>query len=119
MASFQKYTTKQGQMWLFKIDTGINPETGKRQTTTRRGFKTKKEAQLAFAKVELELANGGISLNNNHLTYKDVFDQWFSYHSKTIKTSTKKSIESKFSKHVLPRFGQLKIREITRPYCQK
>lgn len=30
MASFQKYSTKQGQLWLFKMDTGINPDTGKR-----------------------------------------------------------------------------------------
>ncbi|WP_245987506.1 tyrosine-type recombinase/integrase [Ureibacillus endophyticus] len=30
-----------------------------------------------------------------------------------------KSIESKFNKHILPRFGQLKIRDITKTYCQK
>jgi integrase len=118
MASFQKYTTKQGQMWLFKLDTGINPETGKRQTTTRRGFKTKKEAQAFAAKLEQEIANG-ILINNNNLTYSEVFNQWFSNHSKTIKTSTEKSIESKFKKHILPRFGKLKMKEITKPYCQK
>lgn len=118
MASFQKYSTKQGQMWLFKLDTGINPETGKRQTTTRRGFKTKKEAQAVAAKLEQEIANG-ILINNNNLTYSEVFNQWFSNHSKTIKTSTKKSIESKFKKHILPRFGKLKMKEISRPYCQK
>ncbi|MGG3943019.1 site-specific integrase [Peribacillus psychrosaccharolyticus] len=118
MASFQKYTTKQGQMWLFKLDTGINPETGKRQTTTRRGFRTKKEALQAASRVEQELSNG-LSLSNNNLTYKDVFDQWFSNHSKTIKTSTQKSIESKFSKHIIPRFGKLKIKEINKTYCQQ
>ena len=118
MASFQKYTTKQGQMWMFKTDTGINPETGRRQTTTRRGFKTKKEAQIAVAKLEQEIASG-ISIKNDNLTFQDVYDQWFSNHSKTIKLSTKKAIESKFNKHILPRFGKLKIKEITRPYCQK
>ncbi|MFJ7978537.1 tyrosine-type recombinase/integrase [Peribacillus sp. NPDC096379] len=49
----------------------------------------------------------------------EVFDQWFLNHSKTIKTSTKKSIESKFNKHILPLFGKLKMKEITRPYFQK
>ncbi|WP_157087735.1 Arm DNA-binding domain-containing protein [Oceanobacillus damuensis] len=29
----------------------INPETGKRQLTTRRGYKTKKELQTAVAKL--------------------------------------------------------------------
>ena len=61
MASFQKYTTKQGQMWMFKMDTGINPETGKRQTTTRRGFKTKKEAQSAATKLEQEISERNIN----------------------------------------------------------
>ncbi|MGZ9871796.1 site-specific integrase [Priestia endophytica] len=118
MASFQKYSTKQGQKWMFKMDTGINPETGKRQTTTRRGFKTKKEAQIAAAKLEQDIVSG-ISIGNSNLTFQDVYNQWFFNHSKTIKLSTKKAIESKFNRHILPRFGKLKIKEITRPYCQK
>ncbi len=118
MASFQKYTTKKGQMWLFKVDTGVNPLNGKRQTTTRRGFKTKKEAQLAAKKLEQEI-NEGLLINNNHLTYEDVYKQWFKNHSKTIKLSTQKIIESKFKKHILPRFGKVKIKEITKLYCQK
>lgn len=105
-------------MWLFIIDTGIDPKTGKRQQAKRRGFKTKKEAQQAVLELEQQLANG-YSLNYNNLTYKDVYDQWFSTHVQTIKMSTQKSINSKFSKHILPRFGQLKIKDITKAYCQK
>lgn len=105
-------------MWLFKMDTGINPQTGKRKTTTRRGFKTKKEAQIAANKLEQELISG-TSIDNINITFEDVFTQWFSSHSKTIKPSTRKSIESKFKKHILPRFGKLKINEITKAYCQK
>ncbi|PGX73784.1 site-specific integrase [Priestia megaterium] len=118
MASFQRYSTKQGQMWLFKMDMGVNPQTGKRKTTTRRGFKTKKEAQIAAGKLEQELLSG-ISITNSNITFNETFAQWFSNHSKTIKPSTKKSIESKFKKHILPRFGKLKINDITRPYCQQ
>ncbi|AEN91942.1 Lambda integrase-like protein(Phage) [Priestia megaterium WSH-002] len=118
MASFQRYSTKQSQMWLFKMDMGVNPQTGKRKTTTRRGFKTKKEAQIAAGKLEQELLSG-TSLTNSTITFNETFAQWFSNHSKTIKPSTKKSIESKFKKHILPRFGKLKINEITRPYCQQ
>ncbi|MDF2947606.1 MAG: integrase [Bacillales bacterium] len=118
MASFQKYITKHGQLWLFKMDTGINPATGKRQTTTRRGFKTKKEAQLAASKLEEELQSG-ILINNNNLTFYDVFILWFNQHKKSIKLSTIKIIESKFKSHILPRFGQLKIKDINKIYCQK
>ncbi|UOQ44583.1 site-specific integrase [Halobacillus salinarum] len=118
MASFQRYLTQQGQKWLFKTDTGVDPKTGKRRTTTRRGFKTKKEAQLAASKLEQEIASG-LFLQNDNLTYKEVFNQWYENHSKTIKVSTKKRIESMFKKHILPRFGKLKIKDITRSYCQE
>jgi hypothetical protein len=90
VASFQKYTTKHGQMWMFKIDTGVNPATGKRQTTTRRSFKTKKEAQSAATKLEHEIAIGSLVTNNN-ITYQDLFEQWFTNHVNTIKISTKKN----------------------------
>ncbi|MFC5713828.1 tyrosine-type recombinase/integrase [Thalassorhabdus alkalitolerans] len=118
MASFQKYTTQQGQKWMFKMDVGINPETGQRKTTTRRNFRTKKEAQVAASKLEQEIASG-LFLQNDSLTFKEVFNQWYENHSKTIKVSTKKRIESMFNKHILPRFGKLKIKDITRPYCQE
>lgn len=118
MASFQKYTTKQGQKWLFKMDTGKNPETGERQTTTRRGFKTKKEAQEMAAILEQELTSGIVVINNS-LLYEDVFNQWFTQHAKTIKESTKKTIESKFKKHILPRFGKIRVKDISKAYCQQ
>lgn len=38
---------------------------------------------------------------------------------KTIKASTKKTIESKFKKHILHRFATLKIKDISKAYCQK
>jgi len=118
MASFQKYSTKQGQMWMFKMDTGVDPQTGKRLTTTRRGYKTKKEAQVAATRLETQI-NDGVLVNNSNITFNEVYTQWFTNHSKTIKLSTMKSIESKFKKHILPRFGQLKIKEINKSYCQK
>ncbi|MBM7096652.1 site-specific integrase [Bacillus sp. H-16] len=117
MASFQRYSTKKGQMWLFKTRTVIDPSTGKAKQTTRRGFKTKKEAIKAANKFEQEIESG-LSLQYDSLTFQDVFDQWYANHSKTIKVSTKKRIESMFKKHILPRFGRLKLKEITRSYCQ-
>jgi hypothetical protein len=52
------------------------PETGKRHTTTRRGFKTKKEVQIVAAKLEQELASG-IPIRNDNLTFHDVFISGF------------------------------------------
>jgi len=117
MASFQKYDTKEGQKWMFVEDIGIDPKTGKRQQVRRRGFKTKKEAQLAAAKLKQDVHNG--SFTNIDFTFNDVYNQWFEQHSKTIKPSTLKAILSKFKKHILPNFGYLKVKDITRAYCQQ
>ena len=38
MASFQKYITNKGERWKFTIEDGIDPVTGKRRRTTKRGF---------------------------------------------------------------------------------
>jgi integrase len=118
VASFQKYQTKEGQRWMFKMYTTPDPETGQKKQTTRRGFKTKKEAMVAAAKLDQEVESG-IIVNNNNVTYEDVYIQWFSNHTKTIKISTKKTIESKFRTHILPRFGKLKIKDISKAFCQK
>lgn len=118
LASYQKYQTKEGQRWMFKMYTTPDPQTGIKKQTTRRGFKTKKEAMAAAIQLEQEVVNG-VLINNNNLTYEEVFNQWFSNHSKTIKESTKKTIESKFRSHILPRFGKLKIKDISKAYCQK
>ena len=45
MAYFRKVPSKKaksGYTWSFTIETGVNPLTGKRKQTTRRGFATKR-----------------------------------------------------------------------------
>ena len=50
MATFKQYEKKNGtKAWLFKGYLGTDPLTGKEIHTTRRGFATKKEANLAQA----------------------------------------------------------------------
>ena len=49
----KKYTTKNGETrYLFQTYLGIDPLTGKERRTTRRGFKTMKEAKQAGLKVK-------------------------------------------------------------------
>ncbi|MCI1135034.1 Arm DNA-binding domain-containing protein [Enterococcus gallinarum] len=44
----KEYTKKDGsQAYLIKVYLGIDPLTGKKRFTTRRGFRTQKEAKMA------------------------------------------------------------------------
>ncbi|KLV18479.1 tyrosine-type recombinase/integrase [Bacillus altitudinis] len=114
MASFRKHSNGS---WEYRIKIK-DPISRKFKEKSKRGFPTKKAAQLAAAKIEQEI-NTGTYITNNSTTFKQVFDNWWISHSKTLKPSTQYTLGSKFKKHILPRFGHLKIQDITKEYCQK
>ncbi|MEI7027578.1 site-specific integrase [Paenibacillus sp. y28] len=118
MASFQKYETKDGIRWMYKYYGEIDPRNGKKKQSTKRGFKTKKEAQLDAAKTEQELANGTFISEDKTLTFQQLYEQWYSTVSSTYKPSTKKAVQHKFNKRILPHFGNLKVKDISKAYCQ-
>ncbi|OMC95952.1 site-specific integrase [Paenibacillus odorifer] len=118
MASFQKYMTKDGPRWLYKYYGEINPNTGKKKPSTKRGFKTKKEAQLDAAQIEKEVAEGSFVTQDKTTTFQQVYEQWYETNSPNFKPSTKKAVLSKFKRQLLPHFGAIKMRDITRSYCQ-
>lgn len=52
----KQYKKKNGEKaWYFKTYLGIDPLTGKKKYTTKRGFRTQKEAKTALSRLELEL----------------------------------------------------------------
>lgn len=119
MAIVKQYIKKDGsKAYMFQTYIGTDPFTGKRLKTTRRGFKTKKEANLALSKLQLDVAHSGASQQNNYL-FSDVFQMWYKQYSKTVKPSTLTSLESKYKKRLEPKYGKLKIKKITTVYCQK
>lgn len=50
------YVKKDGETYfMFKVFIGINPLTGKHQYTTRRGYKTFNDAEMAYKQLLLEM----------------------------------------------------------------
>lgn len=103
---------------MFNLYLGIDPVTGKKKRTTRRGFTSRKEANLALSKLRLELEDQGIG-SINTLSFQEVYELWIDQHSKEVKITTYDAIVSKFKSRILPKFGHMKINSITRVYCQK
>ncbi|MNB67194.1 Transposase [compost metagenome] len=118
MASFQKYDTKDGSRWMYKYYGPINPGTGKAKPSTKRGFKTKKEAQLHAAQTEREI-NEGTFITDKESTFESVYTLWFKTNAPIWKPPTRKAVKSKFKAQILPHFGQMKIKDITKAYCQE
>ena len=119
MATIKKYTKKDGTTaYMFQAYLGIDPLTGKSKRTTRRGFKTQKEAKLALSRLELEVDTKGF-VKQNYSTFKDVYELWYAQYVNTVKPITASHTERMFRLHILPEFGNTRINKITKLMCQK
>ena len=87
MATFKQYDKKDGsKAWQFQSYLGINPANGKPIKTTRRGFKTKKEAQLELNRLLVNFEQNGLEKTYDE-TFQEVFNLWFENYQKTVKES--------------------------------
>lgn len=119
MTTIKSYTLKNGEKrYQFQIYVGIDPLTGKEQRTTRRGFKTKKEAQLSLARLKLEIENGNFKKEQAE-TFQEIYDIWMEQYPLTVEASTLRKTVSSFEIHILPSLGRYKIDKITVEVCQK
>lgn len=119
MATFKQYEKKDGsKAWLFQAYLGIDQLTGKEIRTTRRNFRTKKEAQLALSRLQVDFENNGLEKRNDE-RFKEVYELWLEVYRSTIKEVTLIKTEIKFNKWILPVYGNMKIKDVTTKHCQK
>ena len=102
--------------YMVKLYLGIDDK-GRRKETTRRGFKTKKEALLCEAKIKTEIANNGL-LNTDVTTFKEIYELWYEGYQHTIKESTL-VVNSYVFKLLLDKLEHIQLKKITLPFCQK
>lgn len=119
MATIKQYETKKGKFWYYKAYLGIDPTTGKQVATTKRGFKTKKEAQLALSRLQVDYEKNGLNKPAASQTFQEIFDLWKENYKLTVKESTYCKAISQYEVHTLPVFGKKKIDEITVTDIQK
>jgi integrase len=118
MAIIKKYIKKDGSTaYQFNAYLGVDPLTGKKKRTTRRGFKTSKEARLALARLQLEVDTQGF-VKQNFTTFEAVYELWYSSYVNTVKPITADNTERMFRLHILPIFGNYRINKITKVMCQ-
>ncbi|MGM0238380.1 tyrosine-type recombinase/integrase [Enterococcus sp. AZ103] len=118
MAMIKQYQKKNGdKAWYFKTYLGINPATGKKQYTTKRGFRTQKEAKIALARLELQAKDNKYTPQSN-VTYGEVAVMWLKRYKNTVKESSYNRVYAIFQSNILPLFKEKRISQITIPYCQ-
>lgn len=120
----KKYTTKNGETrYLFQTYLGIDPITGKERRTTRRGFKTMKEAKQAERNLLLDVEENGLPSNQSDgfqdPTFEELAQLWLENYKTTVKPSTFENVKSKVETMTEEHFKELKLKKITVAYCQK
>ena len=120
----KKYTTKNGETrYLFQTYLGIDPTTGKERRTTRRGFKTMKEAKQAERNLLLDVEENGLPSNQSdgfqNPTFEEIAYLWLESYKTTVKASTFGLTENKLKQLIKDHFEGMKIKKISVPYCQK
>ena len=120
----KKYTTKNGETrYLFQTYLGIDPATGKERRTTRRGFKTMKEAKQAERNLLLDVEENGLPSNQSDgfrdPTFEELASLWLENYKTTVKPSTFENVRSKVEKMTEEHFKEMKLKKITVAYCQK
>lgn len=112
MASFKPYTGADGkETWLFKVDAGKDPKTGKRQQLTRRGFKDERTARKACDRLIKEIEDGKtvkVPTLKEHIT--DFFETIV---INKISQGTYNSHWIIAEKYIIPRLGFMKMDKIT------
>jgi integrase len=120
MQKIVKYKTADNELrYEFQLYLGIDPQTGRKKRTRRRGFKTKKSAELALSRLKLELANKGTLKRDNNILFSKVYNEWFEQYVNTVRESTYTKTQGMFNKHILPAFGDKRIRTITIDQVQR
>lgn len=120
----KKYTTKNGETrYLFQTYLGIDPLTSKERRTTRRGFKTIKEAKQAERNLLLDVEENGLPSNQSDgfqdPTFEELASLWLENYKTTVKPSTFENVQSKVEKMTEEHFKEMKLKKITVAYCQK
>ncbi|WP_144526167.1 tyrosine-type recombinase/integrase [Bacillus pumilus] len=118
MASIQKYETKKGIRWMYVIENGIDPKTGKRQRIPKRGFLREKDAKQAAAEMEYILGKVKLDMKNK-ITFKELCDEWHSvYKLSGVKNSTLRT-RRKEIRYLNKHLGHKKVKDISDKDYQK
>lgn len=116
MTAIKEYKTKNGEKrYMFHIYLGINPANGKEIHGNKRGFKTKREANIEMNRLKANWLDDleRKSEEQEIKTYKQVYELWMEEYRSTVKESTLFKTEQLFKRHIIPAFGSLNVMDIT------
>lgn len=117
----KEYKLKDGTIrYMYSGYYGTDPLSGKKIITKKRGFKTRKQAELAEARFRVQLDKDNYRIiKKDKFTFAEVLDLWLPVYETTVKESTFQIQSDVIRLHISPKFGHLLVDKITTAYCQE
>lgn len=127
--SVDRYETAAGVRWRYRIDLPPNPATGKRRQQTRRGFRTKREADRARRDAVAALETGRAVTDDKQTFSAYVSDEWLPSiaprspeaarrHRGTVSATTHARYRADLARYVIPRIGAVALQQLTREHLE-
>lgn len=108
MATIEPYTTSAGQKRY-----RVRYRTPEHRQTDKRGFKTKRDAELFRASIEVTMARGEyVPVNAGRVTIRELAERWQA-HQVSQKPATIAANASAMTVHVLPRWGDVHAADVS------
>ena len=116
----KKYLTKDGETrYMLQAYLGVDPFTGKQKRTTRRGFKTQKEAKKAERELLLSVEENGFTDHSSKPTFKEVTDLWLESYETTVKPTTYQNTKNYLNAIIENHFKEIRIESVSVAMMQK
>ena len=116
----KKYLTKDGETrYMLQAYLGVDPFTGKQRRTTRRGFKTQKEAKKAERELLLSVEENGFTDRSSKPTFKEVADLWLESYETTVKPTTYQNTKNYLNAIIENHFKEIRIESVSVTMMQK
>ena len=120
MPKIKEYYDRNGRKkYEFRLYAGVNQQTGKAKYIHRKSFETQKSARMALSRLQLELDQKGTIEKDNNVLFSKVYHEWYQQYINTVRESTYARTAGMFDNHILPIFGNKRIRTITTEQVQK
>lgn len=116
----KKYLTKDGETrYMLQAYLGVDPFTGKQKRTTRRGFKTQKEAKKAERELLLSVEENGFADHSSKPTFKEVANLWLESYETTVKPTTYQNTKNYLNAIIEHHFKDIRIESVSVAKMQK
>lgn len=108
MATIEAYQTNAGRRYMVRYR-----KPGTRTSTKKRGFTTKRDAELFGATVEVSKARGEfVDATASRATIGELGPEWLE-RRRHVKPSTMRSLATSWRVHVEPRWGRVAVADVT------